>query len=596
MHLFKGKKLFSVFLLFLLSIIIVGCQAPEEANRLEQLKDSLNISKTTDVKLDFPIAKYLGLADGEGNYDHVITWTSNNTSTISIGGLDNSGKFYIAAVTRQETDVTVTLTATITLIATEETTTKQFEITVSAVTQSSTEYDTTEEAKAKAEGTTVSVSGTVSYVNEKGFFVVDDEGSIYVYLNTTHSYIQGDVVTVSGTRANYNNMPQIGYQPSAPTIVKSTNSTYNLVGEEIEFSEVNAKTVTDTDFFSKTIKLTGVIETSTDYNTPYKIKHYATTDSVGINTYSMAAAKTQLSGLVGQYVEITAIVYIYTTYWSVLFVEGTAVPKTMPTLNDQQKVDFAESSLLSTFDGKKFNSNLTLPTSLSGATISWESNNSAITNTGVYTAPEDTDVTVTLTATIVSNSVQKVVNITVIAAKEVDPTALHVIINQVYGGGGNSGSTYKNDFIELYNPTDSAVSLAGWSVQYASKTGTSWTVTTLSGSIAAGGYYLIQQAQGSGGTVNLPTPDAIGTIAMSSADGKVALVSVTTALTGTNPTSNLNVVDFIGYGIADAFEGSAAAPVLTNTTAAIRNNFMDSDNNSLDFTTAAPNPRNSSSS
>lgn len=28
-----------------------------------------------------------------------------------------------------------------------------------------------------------------------------------------------------------------------------------------------------------------------------------------------------------------------------------------------------------------------------------------------------------------------------------------VVISQVYGGGGNSGATYTNDFIELFNPT-----------------------------------------------------------------------------------------------------------------------------------------------
>lgn len=26
-----------------------------------------------------------------------------------------------------------------------------------------------------------------------------------------------------------------------------------------------------------------------------------------------------------------------------------------------------------------------------------------------------------------------------------------VVINEIYGGGGNAGSTYRNDFIELYN-------------------------------------------------------------------------------------------------------------------------------------------------
>ena len=53
-----------------------------------------------------------------------------------------------------------------------------------------------------------------------------------------------------------------------------------------------------------------------------------------------------------------------------------------------------------------------------------------------------------------------------------------LVISQVYGGGGNAGSVYKNDFIELHNRGASSVSLAGWSVQYASSaTGTTWAVT-----------------------------------------------------------------------------------------------------------------------
>src|SRR5689334_12373574 len=90
-----------------------------------------------------------------------------------------------------------------------------------------------------------------------------------------------------------------------------------------------------------------------------------------------------------------------------------------------------------------------------------------------------------------------------------------VVINEVYGGGGNSGATWKNDFIELYNNSSSPVTLAGWSVQYASSTGSTWTAANLSGTIPAHGYYLIQEAAGAGGTTSLPTPDATGNINMS---------------------------------------------------------------------------------
>lgn len=170
-----------------------------------------------------------------------------------------------------------------------------------------------------------------------------------------------------------------------------------------------------------------------------------------------------------------------------------------------------------------------------------------------------------------------------------------VVISQIYGGGGNSGATYTHDFIELYNASFSSVSLAGWSVQYASATGLTWQVTALSGSIAPGGYYLIQQAAGAGGTTPLPTPDATGSIAMSATAGKVALVNVTTALSGACPTGAA-IVDFVGFGsTANCFEGSGPTPAPSNTTAVLRKDGgnQDTNDNANDFETGAPNPRNS---
>ncbi|MDD5562657.1 MAG: lamin tail domain-containing protein [Thermoanaerobaculaceae bacterium] len=176
--------------------------------------------------------------------------------------------------------------------------------------------------------------------------------------------------------------------------------------------------------------------------------------------------------------------------------------------------------------------------------------------------------------------------------------AAQLVVSQVYGGGGNAGATYKNDFIEIFNAGSSTASLSGWSVQYASAAGSSWQRTNLSGSIAAGQYYLVQEAAGSGGTTNLPTPDATGTIAMSGTAGKVALVSNQTLLTGTCPGSALGVVDFVGFGTtANCYEGAGPTATLSNTTAAIRAGAgcTDTNNNGADFATGAPTPRNTAS-
>lgn len=175
-----------------------------------------------------------------------------------------------------------------------------------------------------------------------------------------------------------------------------------------------------------------------------------------------------------------------------------------------------------------------------------------------------------------------------------------IVISQVYGGGGNSGAYYTNDFIELFNKGDQAQDLSGWSVQYASATGSSWTATILGGSIPAGGYYLVQEAQGTGGTSALPAPDAFGTITMSATAGKVALVDSTTLLSGTCPTG-ASIKDLVGFGTGvTCYEGAAGAPAPSNTNAIRRagNGCTDTNSNASDFSTILCNdsnpPRNSS--
>jgi predicted extracellular nuclease len=181
-----------------------------------------------------------------------------------------------------------------------------------------------------------------------------------------------------------------------------------------------------------------------------------------------------------------------------------------------------------------------------------------------------------------------VLNVTVNA-----PVTTGIVISQLYGGGGNAGATLTNDFIELFNATGAPISVGGWSVQYASAAGTSWQVTPLAGTIPAGGYYLVQEGAGAGGTQPLPAPDATGAILMSATSGKVILSASATALSGACPAGT---VDLVGYGAANCFEGSAAVPALTNTTAAIRDGggCVDTDDNFADFTTGTPLPRNSS--
>jgi hypothetical protein len=173
-----------------------------------------------------------------------------------------------------------------------------------------------------------------------------------------------------------------------------------------------------------------------------------------------------------------------------------------------------------------------------------------------------------------------------------------LVVSEVYGGGGNSGATFTNDYVELFNRSSSSVDLTGWSIQYATAAGTSWQVTALAGSLGAGRHYLVELASGGTAGSALPAADATGTSNLAATGGKVALVHDTAALacgaTAGSCSAAATVRDLVGYGSAADFEGSAAAPASSATTAAVRaaGGCTDTDHNDSDFTADAPGPQN----
>jgi len=192
-------------------------------------------------------------------------------------------------------------------------------------------------------------------------------------------------------------------------------------------------------------------------------------------------------------------------------------------------------------------------------------------------------------------------------AKSTQAVSTTLVISQVYGGGGGTG-TYKADYVEITNIGSSSVALGGMSIQYASATGNSWSHFDFPVfSLAPGKRYLVQLAS-SGSAPDLPvTADATGTINMSGTAGKVALVNSTTPLTcggtgdaGGGRCPSGSYIDMVGYGTtATDYEGSvgpAGAP--STTSAVVRKNggCQDTDDNAGDFeVVTAPVPRNNAS-
>lgn len=178
-----------------------------------------------------------------------------------------------------------------------------------------------------------------------------------------------------------------------------------------------------------------------------------------------------------------------------------------------------------------------------------------------------------------------------------------IVINEVYTGGGLLGAAITNDFIELKNIGSSTASLNGATIQYASSSGAFTQYNNLPNiTLTPGQTYLIQQgSDGLGGLINLLNPNLIVTVllnldgspsvgvgvGLALTSGKVALASNATPVTG--PTA-ANVLDFVGYGLANQFEGAGAAPSPTILNSITRTT-GDTNNNNVDFTIALPTPQ-----
>lgn len=161
-----------------------------------------------------------------------------------------------------------------------------------------------------------------------------------------------------------------------------------------------------------------------------------------------------------------------------------------------------------------------------------------------------------------------------------------VVINEIYGGGGNTGAPFNQDFVELFNNGVAAVNIGGWVLQYAPAASGSFatfaTVPALT-MLAPGSSYLVSVGSVGGTGAALPTPNLIGSTGtnLAAGAGRVQMLNV-----------SLAIVDLVGYGsTALSFEGLGPAPGPTgNTTSISRLLGVDTNNNNLDFTVGAPSP------
>ncbi len=178
-----------------------------------------------------------------------------------------------------------------------------------------------------------------------------------------------------------------------------------------------------------------------------------------------------------------------------------------------------------------------------------------------------------------------------------------IVINEIYTGGGILGATLTNDFVELKNIGNTTQTLTGATIQYGPVSGAFTQYHTLPTiSLLPGQTYLIQEGGDGGGIINLVNPNLVvnlvlnfngsgpvvgAGLGLALTSGKIALASNTTQVTG--PTAS-NVLDFVGYGLANQYEGAGAAPSpsILNSITRVSG---DTNNNNVDFTVTLPTPQ-----
>lgn len=566
-------------------------------------------------------AEVEGLYKGKNVYDSLnlittgtaggtITWSSDKPEIIA-----NDGTF-----NRPQENTEVTLTFTI------KSGTKQETYTLKVMALALTEMPIKDVIDALDEkDSLVMFRGTIIGKDaDDYYYVADDTGVIYVRHKLSDNNLKvGDKVKVTGLGTVYNVRSSSPNQyirqingsysvekvDTAPTPIAIVDAQIRDFDNTIKAAEMTSKVPLE-ELYGRVVRFTDVYLIVKGNNNDLYIATENSTSVPSLLIYHRSMGDSDLRELIGKKVTIIAVVNGFhgTNGWRLSFManEGDLVFN----ITDQEKLELAEEEIESIVsDNKTVTGDLDFITTsglftLKGVKYVWTSSNTQVlSNTGKVTAPsQDTEVDVTVKVYLDGNtegeaSATWTYKVVVKAKKQ---AATGVIISQVYGGGGNSGAPIKSDFIELYNTTDEDIDITGWTIFYASATGNFKAIGSesydvgivLSGVIKAKSFFLIKASEGNNKDLpDVPTPDATTGIAMGATEFKVALCNSDVVPTG--PDSE-NIVDFVGAGKANLYEGSAAAPAPSNAKAIVRANLTDTNNNGADFIVADPNPRNSS--
>lgn len=353
------KKYFNLLLIALFTLILVGCG--EEKNDPEkEAQDLVNeeveliyVTGLEDALADLSLPKYY-----IGDSRKTITWTSNSENLVIAEFDDAASKelYYKGQVVLKKEASNFVLTATLKYEYADGkfvSATREFAGNIVADEWADNSYDTIAAAKS-VDGKTsneskIKFTGTVTFANANGYIVSDETASIYVY-GSSHNRTIGEVVTVRGVWASYNNMPQVATGAVASVISTTGTLTYETIAEEKSITEIMAIESAKVDAVNctKVFKTTANVQLipNSDYNTYKLTDPLDTSKYVEVSKYNDTTALGELAGYAanGKAYEMYIIIYCSRSttdgIWDVLYIPTTAT-ESVVSVTDEQKANNA---------------------------------------------------------------------------------------------------------------------------------------------------------------------------------------------------------------------------------------------------------------
>jgi len=183
----------------------------------------------------------------------------------------------------------------------------------------------------------------------------------------------------------------------------------------------------------------------------------------------------------------------------------------------------------------------------------------------------------------------------------------NIRISQIYTRGGEVGSTFQNDYIELFNRGNVDVDINGWSLNITNFSGIPPNIQYSASNIrffnpagiviSPGKHFLLKfGGSGTGGQPIIISDANLGPIPLSDTGLQVALIAKDKSLPfgycPAAPDLTGVVVDNVGFGIAICYEGTVTLPPgPAQALWRIGSGCIDNNDNLADFSFATPNPR-----